>query len=72
MPGTYPKDFNLLQMDLTDTTGLTQSLQFVFIEMNWYESLWNNQITCDILINDANNMLPEFSPSTSRKWNLRL
>jgi hypothetical protein len=58
--GGYPGDFNILTMDLTDTTGLTQSLKYVFLEMNWYEDIWNNQIQCNILINDGKNMLNNF------------
>ena len=59
-PGPIAKDFNLNKMELTSATGGVLDLRFVFIEFNVYEQLFNNQITCDILINDARNMLMNF------------
>lgn len=44
-------------MILTNTTGETVDLRFVMLECNIYESLWNNNTTCDILINDAENLI---------------
>jgi hypothetical protein len=59
-------DFNLLCMDLTSTTGSTQSLRYVFLEFNVYEDIWSNQITCNILINDARDLLINFPQPLSQ------
>ena len=60
MAGQFPKDFNLIKMDLTSVSGKTQGLRFVMLECNVYEDLNNNHTTCDITINDAKNMLINF------------
>jgi hypothetical protein len=53
----YTGDFSIQSLILTNTTGETVDLRFVMLEINVYESLWNNNTTCDILINDANNLI---------------
>jgi len=60
MPGDFTKDFELVRMDLTNAKGETLGLRFVHLEISVYECLWNNNITCDVLMNDANNLLMNF------------
>ena len=57
MPGDYTKDFSLEALELTTCTGEVYNLRWVFIELNVYEAIWDNQMTCDVVLNDANNML---------------
>jgi hypothetical protein len=56
----FPKDFNLQTMDLTNSEGRTLNLRFVFLELNVYEDIWNNNVTASIVVNDANNLLTNF------------
>lgn len=53
----FTKDFEIVKLELTTATGEKWNLKFVMLEFNVYEDLWNNNITCDITINDARNML---------------
>jgi hypothetical protein len=53
----FTKDFELVTLDLTTATGVTYNLRFIMVEINVYEDIWSNNITCDIVINDAKNQL---------------
>ena len=52
----YTGDFELITLDLATATG-TYNIRFAIQEINIYEDIWNNQITCDILMNDAKNQI---------------
>jgi len=60
MPQDFPKDFELVRLDLINAAGERASLRFVFLEMSWFECIWNNNITVKLLINDATNLLMNF------------
>lgn len=54
----YTKDYELVKLDITPVTGGQPfSLRYVFLELAVYEELFNNNITMDLTLNDANNML---------------
>jgi hypothetical protein len=57
MPGDFVKDFRLNQLDLTTCKGETINLRFVLVELSVFETIWSNQITCDLFVNDANNLI---------------
>jgi hypothetical protein len=58
VPGSdFAKNFELVTMDLTTATGNKIGLRFMMLEFNVYEDIWNNNVTCDIVINDAINMI---------------
>lgn len=53
----FSKDFELVTLDLTTASGTKYNLRFILVELNVYEEIWNSNITCDIVINDSNNLL---------------
>jgi hypothetical protein len=54
---TYTGDFEIVNLLLTTVDGQQYNLRFVMVEINVYEDIWSNQITCDLLVNDATNMI---------------
>ncbi len=54
------KDFNLIKMELVSASGDSVDIRYITIEFNVYEDLYNNNVTADIVINDAKNMLMNF------------
>lgn len=56
----FTTDFNLKTINLTTATGDVYNLRYVMQEINVYESIYSNQITCDIVINDAQNLIMKF------------
>src|SRR5271165_4098650 len=56
-PASYTGDFELVNLILTTVDGQDYNLRFVMNEINVYEDIWSNRITCDLLVNDATNMI---------------
>ena len=56
----FTKDFDLVTLDLTLSTGEVWNLRFKMLEISVYEDIFNNNITADVVINDAENMLMNF------------
>ena len=54
---SYTGDFEILNLLLTTVDGQQHDLRFVMSEINVYEDIWNNQITCDVFVTDATNMI---------------
>jgi hypothetical protein len=54
---SYTGDFEILNLLLTTVDGQTHNLRYIMTEINVYEDLWSNQTTCDVLVNDATNMI---------------
>lgn len=54
---SYTGDFEIKNLVLTTVDGLEHNIRFILTELNVYEDIWNNQITCDVLVNDATNMI---------------
>jgi hypothetical protein len=54
---TYTGDFEIVNLLLTTVDGQSYNLRFVMVEINVYEDIWSNQITVDLLVNDATNMI---------------
>jgi hypothetical protein len=54
---SYTGDFSLINCYLTTVDGQQHEIRYIMTEINVYESIWNNQTTCDILVNDATNMI---------------
>jgi hypothetical protein len=54
---SYTGDFSLINCYLTTVDGQQHEMRYIMTEINVYEDLWSNQTTCDILVNDATNMI---------------
>jgi hypothetical protein len=54
---TYTSDFEIVNLLLYPIDGTEHNIRFIMTEINVYEDIWNNQITVDVLVNDATNMI---------------
>jgi hypothetical protein len=53
----YSQDLTLDSCKITTSKGLTYEFRFAMLEFNYYEDLYSNFITGDILINDSGGFL---------------
>lgn len=53
----YPQDLTLDSCKITSSDGKTYEFRFAMLELNYYEDIYSNFITGDILINDSGGFL---------------
>lgn len=59
-PNPYTGDFEIINLQVTTVDQQKYNVRFMMAELNIYEDIWNNQTTCDLLLDDAKNNIQNF------------